>query len=165
VAANKLAGPAKPRFRRLIAEELAGKRANNECYYCPKNFSLDHKCTTKGVFLLELDDRVEEEAAVEELGISLHALTGIDVSEMMKLQVSISGMSLVALVDTGSTHTFIKEEVAMQLGLSVDLCPSLSVKVANGDRRPLRWCLSQAANHHRQRRLPHQLLRPPSGQL
>jgi hypothetical protein len=134
VAANKLAGPAKPRFRRLIAEELAAKRANNECYYCPKKFSLDHKCTTKGVFLLELDDRVEEEAAVEELGISLHALTGIDVSEMMKLQVSISGMSLVALVDTGSTHTFIKEEVAMQLGLSVDLRPSLSVKVANGDR-------------------------------
>jgi hypothetical protein len=36
------------------------------------------------VFLLELDDDVAEEA-MEELGISLHALTDIDVDETMKL--------------------------------------------------------------------------------
>jgi hypothetical protein len=133
VAAGKPAGPAKSRFRRLTTEELAAKHANNECYYYPENFSPDHKCTTKGVFLLELDDGVEEEAVVEELGISLHALTGIDVGNTMKLRVSIGGTSLVALVDTGSTHTFIKEEVGVQLGLLVDLRPGLSVKVANGD--------------------------------
>jgi hypothetical protein len=39
----------------------------------------------------------------------------------------------VALVDTGSTHTFIKEEVAAQLGLWVEARPGLSVKVANGE--------------------------------
>jgi hypothetical protein len=37
------------------------------------------------VFLLELDENVAEEEAVEELGISLHALTGINVGEKMKL--------------------------------------------------------------------------------
>lgn len=39
-----------------------------------------------------------------------------------------------ALVDSGSTHTFIQEEVASQLGLLVTSPEGLSVKVANGDR-------------------------------
>jgi hypothetical protein len=74
------------------------------------------------VFLLELDDDVAEEA-MEELGISLHALTDIDVDETMKLQITIGGTPLVALVDTGSMHTFIKEEVTAQLGLWVESRP------------------------------------------
>jgi predicted aspartyl protease len=39
----------------------------------------------------------------------------------------------VALVDTGSTHTFIREAVATQLGLQVALRPGLSIKAANRD--------------------------------
>jgi hypothetical protein len=81
----KSVAPAKPRFKRLTMEEMAAKRANGECYYCPEKYTGDHKCPVKGVFLLELDDDVAEEEAVEELGISLHALTGIDVGEAMKL--------------------------------------------------------------------------------
>jgi hypothetical protein len=103
---------AKPRFKRLTMEEMAAKRANGECYYCPEKYTGDHKCPVKGVFLLELDDDVAEEEVVEELGISLHAITGINVGETMKLQITIGGTPLVALVDTGSTHMFIKEEVA-----------------------------------------------------
>jgi hypothetical protein len=69
----------------------------------------DHKCTSKGVFLIEMDDDVEVDVAADELGISLDTLTGIDVSNTMKLRVRVKGMALVALVDTSSTHTFIKE--------------------------------------------------------
>jgi hypothetical protein len=64
-----------PHFRRLSLDELVAKRANDECYYCPKKFSNDHKCKTKGVFLLELDDDAEAEEVDEDLGISLHTLT------------------------------------------------------------------------------------------
>jgi predicted aspartyl protease len=39
----------------------------------------------------------------------------------------------VALVDTCSTHTFIREAMATQLGLQVTPRLGLSVKVANGD--------------------------------
>jgi hypothetical protein len=69
----------------------------------------DHKCASKGVFLIEMDDDVEVDVAADELGISLDTLTGIDVSNTMKLRVRVKGMALVALVDTSSTHTFIKE--------------------------------------------------------
>jgi predicted aspartyl protease len=52
----------------------------------------------------------------------------------MKLQVRIKGTTLVSLVDTGSTHTFIKEGLLTQLGLSVTTREGLTVKVANGER-------------------------------
>lgn len=78
-------------------------------------------------------DDMEEDAAAEDLGISLHALTGIDISNTTKLQVRVKDRTLVALVDTGYTHTFIREAVATQLGLQVTPRLGLSIKVANGD--------------------------------
>jgi hypothetical protein len=63
------------------------------------------------MFLLEMDDDVEGETA-DDLGISLHTLTGIDVSNTMTLNIFIHDASLVALVNMGSTHTFIQEAAA-----------------------------------------------------
>lgn len=124
----------KPRFKRLSAEELAAKRVNGECYHCTEKYSADHKCTSKGVFLLELEDGMEDGDTTDELGISLHALTGIDYGETMKLHISINGTAMVALVDSGATHTFIREYLATKIGMSVQARSGLSVKVANGDK-------------------------------
>jgi len=52
---------AKPRFRRLSPEEIAENRANGQCYFCPEKFSKDHKCATKGVFLLAMDNDDDSE--------------------------------------------------------------------------------------------------------
>jgi hypothetical protein len=70
----------------------------------------------------------------EELGISLHALTGIDIADTLKLEVSINGVALIALVDSGSTHTFICNAIVPRLGLHVTPTAGLSVKVANGEK-------------------------------
>jgi hypothetical protein len=86
-APSKVAAAPRPRFKRLSPEELAAKRAKGECYHCTEKYSLDHKCAARGVFLLELEDDTREEEEVAELGTSLHALTGIDVGETMKLTV------------------------------------------------------------------------------
>jgi hypothetical protein len=59
----------KLRFKRLSPEELAAKRAKEECYHCPEKYSVDHKCTTKGVFLIQLDADMDEEDVAEDLGI------------------------------------------------------------------------------------------------
>jgi hypothetical protein len=53
----------------------------------------------------------------EDLGISLHAITGIDVAETLKPPVTINGVTLTALVDSGSTHTFRANASAARLGL------------------------------------------------
>lgn len=143
--AQKTVPNPRSRFRRLSAEELAAKRARGECYNCTEKYTADHKCAVKGVFFLELADEDEEEVAAE-LGISLHALTGTEVGNTMQLRINIHGTSLTALVDSGSTHTFIQENVAAKLGLQVDCRPGLSVKVANGDKIPSA-CIFQWPQH------------------
>jgi len=64
----------------------------------------------------------------------LAAITGINTEDTLRLSVRVAGVQLQALVDTGSTHTFIHEEVARRLGLLIEHRPGISVKVANGDR-------------------------------
>jgi hypothetical protein len=52
----------------------------------------------------------------------------------MQFTINIAGKELRALVDSGSTHTFIHDVVVHRLGLEVTLHPGLSVKVTNGER-------------------------------
>jgi hypothetical protein len=52
----------------------------------------------------------------------------------MQLKITIAGTELLALVDSGSTHTFIDDQVVHRLGLDIMLWPRLSVKVANGEQ-------------------------------
>jgi hypothetical protein len=78
----KVAAAPRPRFKRLLPKELVAKRAKGECYHCIEKYSVDHKCAAQGVFLLELEEDTGEEEAVAEMGISPHALTGIDVGRL-----------------------------------------------------------------------------------
>ena len=113
---------------------MAEKRRKGECYFCTEQFGPDHKCATKGVFLLELDDDATEEEAANNLGISHHALTGISTAKTMQLRVRLGDTELLALVDSGSTHTFLDDATVRRLGLHITPRPGLSVKIANGDR-------------------------------
>jgi predicted aspartyl protease len=88
----------------------------------------------KGVFLMELEEDDGAATLADDLGISLHALTGIAGANTMQLLVTIAGQELHALVDSGSTHTFIHDVVVHRLGLKVTLQPGLSVMVANGEQ-------------------------------
>jgi hypothetical protein len=109
------------------------------------------------VYLIEMDDEVEVDTTVDELGISLHAFTGIDVTNTMKLHISINS-KLVALVDTSSTHTFIKEGLLSQLGLEVTPQDGLTVKVANGEQVTSGGGLSGSSDDRWLRAVPRQLL-------
>jgi hypothetical protein len=120
------------RFRQLTPEEMADKR-KEECYFCTEKFSLDHKCASKGVFLMELEDDDPAQVA-NELGISLHTLTGLCGTNTMQLMLHVNDRQLRALVDSRSTHSFIHEAVVHALGLDIMRRPGLSVKVANGER-------------------------------
>jgi hypothetical protein len=60
-----------PCLRRLLPEELVTKRSNKECFYCPKKYDNGHKCKSKGVYLLELDNGRNLGAAAANLGIDI----------------------------------------------------------------------------------------------
>lgn len=127
-------GTQRPRFWWLSSEEMAAKRANGECYNCTEKYSAGHKCANKGIFLLEVNEDEEDGETLEDIGISLHALTGTNIGNTMKLTARLKGVPLIALVDTGSTHSFINDSVVNRLQLKIEPRPGLTVKVTNGDR-------------------------------
>lgn len=106
----------------------------------------------------------DEDAVLDEFGISLHTLAGIDVANTMKLQVVIARVSLMAFVDIGSMHTFIRDSVARWIDLPISPRTGLSVKVANGNQAE-RGRLHQLGGLHRQLGVPHQLLRPSTARF
>jgi hypothetical protein len=143
-----------PRLKRLTAEEMAAKRERGECYKCSEKFTRDHfkVCRMKGIYLIELDEEdytVEPDADTPQ--ISLHAITGISSVETMKLRVCLGAASVDALVDSGSTHSFISVATAGRLHLLPIHRPGLlQVTVANGDRvlstgvcKDVRFCIDK----------------------
>jgi hypothetical protein len=65
---------------------------------------------------------------------SLQALAGVAFTDTMKLEVGLGSASLVALLDSGSTHNFISEAAARRTGLPLQHRPRLTAMVANGER-------------------------------
>jgi hypothetical protein len=115
---------------------MAAKREKGECFNCSEKFSHAHLevCPMKGLFLLELESAEDEELDNVPPQISLNAITGISVAETMRLQVRLLDTEMEALVDSGSTHSFISLETASRLHLQPDYRPGVQVTVANGDR-------------------------------
>jgi hypothetical protein len=113
------------------------KAFNGECYNCTEKFSRAHLdiCPMKGIFLIQMD----EGPALDQFDdlsplISLNAIIGISAVETMRLAVQITTTTLTALVDSGSTHSFISVEAASRLHLLPIHRPGLRVKVANDDQ-------------------------------
>jgi hypothetical protein len=80
----------------------------------------------KRLFLLEGFEEEDDGVATETVEdvrtedtpvFSLQALVGVAFTDTMKLEVELGSASLVALLDSGSTHNFISEATAHQTGL------------------------------------------------
>jgi hypothetical protein len=66
----------------------------------------------------------------------MYALAGIRTKNTMLLPVKLKGERLLALLDTGSTHSFLQGHVMRRLGLSPVSAEHLRVTVASGERLP-----------------------------
>lgn len=114
---------ASPPRRTLSIAEMERRPAAGLCYYCEENFVMGHRC--KQLFVLEIDPAVDyDDDPNTPVGfnpeISLAAVTGIRPrsGQIMRITVLINNRSLVALLDSGSTHNFIAESVVHQAALS-----------------------------------------------
>ncbi|KAJ1259184.1 hypothetical protein BS78_10G134600 [Paspalum vaginatum] len=130
--------PVGSRFTRLSTEEMVQCRLDGLCYNCPEKFSREHlkQCTMKGIYLLigDPDDAEDKADNADNIEISLHALAGVMASRTLQLTVNIGSNQIRALVDSGSTHSFIATDTARRLGLQPVARPGQHVDVANGDR-------------------------------
>jgi hypothetical protein len=141
-------------FRHLTLAEQQERRRQGLCYNCDESFDRGHQC--KRVFYLEARDFTDDNdtstdhetadpTAVEEgtidamantLVVSLYALAGIRTANSMVVPVMIKGERLLALLNTGSTHNFLRGDTMQRLGLATSGANQLHVTVANGDRLP-----------------------------
>ncbi|KAA8524303.1 hypothetical protein F0562_010726 [Nyssa sinensis] len=128
-------------IQRISPGQMQERRAKGLCYYCDERFQPGHRCNKPKLFLLEgmkieeiEDEEIDESMAVlnseepkneeeekgELLGISLHALAGAYAPKTMRIEGVINKISVITLIDTGSTYSFIDPNVARKARLTVE---------------------------------------------
>jgi hypothetical protein len=78
---------------------------------------------------------------------SLQAVAGVAPADTMQITVTLGPASLVALLDSGSTHNFISAAAAHQSGIPIQRRPRLTAMVANGERITCAGVLRNAPLH------------------
>jgi hypothetical protein len=125
--------------RRLSQEEMAERRRQGLCFNCNERYSRGHNRFCRRIFFVdgvEIDDG-EAAAPAAEGGapcFSLQAIAGVPVADTMQITVSLGPASLVALLDSGSTHNFISEAAAQRTRFPLQQRPRLTAMVANSER-------------------------------
>jgi hypothetical protein len=126
------------------------RRANNLCFICGDKYSLGHTCavTTGALNMMETTADGGEFLCDEILNsleapqfcmmqsegfLSLHALSGQPRNKAIHLRALVKNHSMVILVDSGSSHTFLNASIADKLQVKATTIPSLSFRVANGE--------------------------------
>ncbi|KAA8549923.1 hypothetical protein F0562_001607 [Nyssa sinensis] len=147
-------------IKRISPNQMQERREKGLCYFCDEKYHQGHKCSKPKLYLLEGmefegegEEELEEEKTfkqpdteiipavqqAEMLGISLHAIAGAPSPKTMRLVGKIGTCSVIVLIDTGSTHSFIDVNVARRAKLPMEE-GHLAVQVANGDTLPCFGC-------------------------
>lgn len=138
--------------RKLFTEaEMDEKRAKGLCFLCDEKYVRVRICKAKKqLFLVEVVDDEEtkkemqgymeelvpredvQEVREEGMTISLQAFTGTRGYQTIRVTGYHVRQPLQVLIDTGSTHNFIDEEVTKNLGCNSSSITEQSVSVADG---------------------------------
>jgi predicted aspartyl protease len=65
--------------------------------------------------------------------LSLHAISGRPLQKSIQLRALVQNQTLIILVDSGSSHTFLNSVVAQKLEVEATPIAPLSVRVVNGN--------------------------------
>jgi hypothetical protein len=140
-------------IKRLSQTEQEERRHLGLCYNCDEKFTRGHNRVCKRLFYVEgvqeedtdaTPEETDETSPTESPCYSLHAVAGVRIANTLHIRVSLGGLALTALLDSGSSHNFIAESAALQTGLPIQRHPGLTATVANGERVPCLGVLRQA---------------------
>ncbi|XP_076902380.1 uncharacterized protein LOC143557114 [Bidens hawaiensis] len=131
--------------RRLSSKEMENKRSKGECFWCNEKYTPTHNCRNKQLFVLEVIGNDEEiiqthepvtpcEPINLEPQISIDALIGIHSYSTMRVMGTVGTRQIHVLIDYGSTHNFINENLAKKLNCPLKEIRSMTVGVANGNQ-------------------------------
>ncbi|GAU26218.1 hypothetical protein TSUD_354400 [Trifolium subterraneum] len=146
-----------PAIKRLSPDELQARREKGLCYNCDEKYQRGHRCKRLFHLLIVEPDEPSDEASLFqlegnnsdptnevdtplELGvdvdpaqISLHALMGHSIPQTLRVMGRIHQTPVAVLIDSGSTHNFLQDRVARQLGLQTEPAHSFRVLVGNDE--------------------------------
>ncbi|XP_039834338.1 uncharacterized protein LOC120695086 [Panicum virgatum] len=125
--------------RRLSPAELEERRRNGQCFNCDEKYVCGHNRVCARLFVMEVesrddDDGLEETDVEKSLQISLLAIAGVRTRDTMQLNIQLGRITVIALLDSGSTHNFVSQAAARHTGLCFIPRTDLAVTVTNGDR-------------------------------
>ena len=132
--------------RRLSPAEMAERRHQGLCFNCNEPYTRGHNRFCKRLFFVdgvEIDaaddpvaiaDATAEDPAADAPCYSMHAVAGVPVSDTIQITTTVGAACLLALLDSGSTHSFISEDATRLTGLPIQDRPRLTATVANGER-------------------------------
>jgi hypothetical protein len=113
---------------------ILNSRYNRVCYNCNEPYSRGHNRVCRRIFYIDGVELAEAAANEEAPVFSLYAVAGVPSSNTLQLPVQVGAAEFIALIDTGSTHSFIGELAAHRTGLPIEPRPGLTATVANGER-------------------------------
>jgi hypothetical protein len=99
-------------------------------------------CITDGEELEFLSSKVEADSD-DELALSVQALSGTEGIQTIRLRGYLKGREVFILVDSGSSHSFINDQLVSNMGSGQVLSHPVKVQVANGE---LLHCTHQLSN-------------------
>ncbi|KAL8171875.1 hypothetical protein V2J09_023679 [Rumex salicifolius] len=127
------------------------RRTPGLCYKCGDKYFVGHRCRAQTLHSLVAEEL--SDVATVELGemegqhleetdqanenvpeVYVHALTGSNALNTIKIQGLVKSKPIVILVDSGSTHNFLDPRVAMEVGFSLTEVAVMAVAVANGNK-------------------------------
>lgn len=127
----------------------AYRKAQGLCYKCGLKYNKGHRCAdTVQLQMVEelwqmvsLPDQgdsttsdIEDHTELNSLLLSQAAAEGIQAPRTMRFVGHVAGMDVLALLDSGSSHTFVSNNVASSLSHIVKPIAQMGVQVANGSQ-------------------------------
>ncbi|KAK8288461.1 hypothetical protein V6Z12_D07G127200 [Gossypium hirsutum] len=141
----------KPTPRAVSPALMAERKQKGLCFWCGAKYQAGHKCVKSQSYQLlmeplsdneakefqECSDCLEESNSEDEPPkspvILLHALTGMQGHNTMRVAARVGSLIAIILVDSGSTHNFIDARLVNRLSLPIMHQEQLRVSVVNGE--------------------------------
>ncbi|CAA0835688.1 Uncharacterized mitochondrial protein AtMg00860 [Striga hermonthica] len=127
--------------KNISRAEMKERRLKGLCYNCDDKWSPSHKCANLFLIYVGSDEDLEEipepleeeELTIQGDASSLNALAGSDSPRSLRIWGRINEKRVHVLIDSGSTHNFIRPEVAECLRLPVKPIAPFKGYVGSGD--------------------------------
>lgn len=127
------------------------RRQHGLCFRCGDKYSREHQCQrTAQLLSIEVgehgevlsDDAVRALELLDEPDaqepacclLSAHAVDGTEMAETIRLRATVGNQTMLLLVDSGSTNSFVSTTFATRIGAKTMRISAITVRVANGQR-------------------------------